>query len=212
MKLPRAQHELWEAIARHAREDGQIPPPHVLRQERGCAHSTLREHLQALERKGFIAINEQGRGRTPLLRLTNLGLVAAGMRGLPVVGAIPAGRLNEAMQDPIAFLNVPAKPGWFALRVSGDSMAEVILDGDLVVLQPEAQPRPNEICAVRVGNDQATLKYLRWREDEAQLVPHNPAYPTVSVPLADVSVDGVFRGLLRGELIHSLGGYSPEAT
>ncbi|HEX2864872.1 MAG TPA: S24 family peptidase, partial [Deinococcales bacterium] len=189
MKLPRVQQELWDSIIRHVRTEGQIPPPHILRDERGCAHSTLSEALQALEAKGLLTFQGRGRGRTPFLRLTSKGQLMAGLRGLPVVGAIPAGRLADAVQDPIAFLNVPTKPGWFALRVAGDSMAEVILDGDLVVLQPEAQPRPNEICAVRVGNDQATLKYLRWHEDRAELVPHNPAYPTVQVPLAEVQID-----------------------
>jgi hypothetical protein len=51
------------------------------------------------------------------------------------------------------------------------------------------------------------LKYLEWsgaRPARYRLRPHNPAYPTLEVDAAEVHVDGVFRGLLRGRIVQEL--------
>jgi repressor LexA len=203
-RLPRAQREVWEAIVAFARQHNRLPAPHQLAAERGVAHSTLRQHLLALEHKDLLKVEAAGRGRSPSLQFTPLGRRLAGLAGLPLLGAIPAGSLADAVQEAGAFLALPGRSGWFGLRVSGDSMADLIVDGDIVVLQPGVEPRQNEVCAVRVGVGQATLKCLRWREGLAQLVPHNPRYPVQEVPLEEVHVEGVFRGLLRGEVARVL--------
>ncbi|HWG86126.1 MAG TPA: S24 family peptidase [Deinococcales bacterium] len=203
-RLPRAQRAVWEELVAAARRDGRLPAPHQLAAARGIAHSTLRQHLLALAGKGLLEVRSAGRGRTPALALTMSGRRLAGLGGLPVLGAIPAGRLSDAVQEAAAYLSLPARPGWFGLRVSGDSMADLIVDGDIVVLQPEAEPRQNEVCAVRVGESAVTLKRLRWRDGIAQLLPHNPRYPVQEAPLEEVRVEGVFRGLLRGEVARVL--------
>lgn len=202
MELPRGQGTVWGILARRLREDGSLPPVHELAREAGVHGTTAREHLRALERRGLVSYASRGVGRPPRLSLTPAGRSLAGLAGLPVLGSIPAGRLADALQEPVGYLSVPGvvRPGWFGLRVSGDSMADLIVDGDVVVLQGGAEPRPGEICAVRVDDERATLKYLRASGPTARLVPHNPAYPTVEVALERVRVDGAFRGLVRGEL------------
>ena len=93
----------------------------------------------------------------------------------------------------------------FALRVSGNSMADLIQDGDIVLFRQGAPLRSGEICAVRVGNTEVTLKYVdRFEPQTVTLRPHNPQYPTVAVPAADVHIEGVYLGLVRGELIEAL--------
>jgi SOS-response transcriptional repressor LexA len=62
---------------------------------------------------------------------------------------------------------------------------------------------------VRVGDDDSTLKYLSWQGSKThpkryELRPHNPAYPTLEVAPTDLRVDGVYRGLLRGDILKEL--------
>ena len=137
---------------------------------------SLRQHLQALDAKGQLVFQSRGRGQSPHLELP---LRAT---GVPVVGSIPAGSLQEALQEPEGYLPLKGGESFFALRVSGDSMADLIQDGDVVLFKKGAPVRSGEICAVRVGSSEATLKYLDWLDKKTvALRPHNPLYPTLSV-------------------------------
>ena len=198
--LTEAQHAIWDAIVRLAGRDAAFPPPHQICTELGFKNATVRQHLEALERKGLIARHSLGVGRSPRLEFTALGRRLAGLGGFPVLGAITAGRMADGAQEPVGFLNLPGKPGWFGLRVRGDSMADLIVEGDIVILQAEAEPRPGEICAVRLDGE-VTLKYFERHGKRAHLKAHNPSYPPLELPLEGLRVDGVYRGLARGELV-----------
>jgi repressor LexA len=164
----------------------------------GITDTTVREHLQAIARKGYLEIRSRGHGRTPYVRLLTAGV--------PVVGHIAAGPLSEALEFPEGYLKLPSYPGRFGLRVQGDSMADEVKDGDVVLLKKRPH-RSGEICAVRIDGSEATLKYLDMDGNHPETVclrPHNPAYPTVEIEAKQVVVDGVFSGLLRGEVIDDL--------
>jgi len=159
---------------------------------------TIREHLAALARKGYLELTSRGRGRSPLIRLPRTGV--------PVVGHIAAGSLSEALEFPEGYLKLSSYPGRFGLRVRGDSMADLIRDGDMVLLQKRAH-KSGEVCAVRVDRSEATLKYLDLypnHPDRVLLRPHNADYSPQEVALNQVAVDGVFSALLRGDVIDEL--------
>ena len=91
------------------------------------------------------------------------------------------------------------------------SVVPVHEDGDVVLLQRVEPQRSGEVCAVRVGEDESTLKYLEWspprsgdRPARYRLRPHNPSYPTLTVPAAELHIDGVMRGLIRGDVVQDL--------
>ena len=163
----------------------------------GIYPNALREHLDAIARKGHLEIKSRGRGRNPTVRLLTAGV--------PVIGHIAAGPLSEALEYPQGYLRLPAYPGKFGLRVQGDSMADAIQEGDVVLLKKRPH-KSGEVCAVRVDRSDATLKYLDLyvNPEMVLLRPHNPAYPSVEVEAKRVVVDGVFSGLLRGEVIGDL--------
>lgn len=166
----------------------------------GVDYTTLRYHLKVLAKEGALQFASQGPGRPPLVRL----LVR---RGIPVVGTIVAGGLDEALEDPQGFLNIPGFNNHFAVFVRGDSMADYLQDSDLVILRREPPARSGLICAVRVDNDSATLKYLEWKGSQPKryvLRPHNPSYPTLKVAAERVFIDGVFDSALRGSVIRQL--------
>lgn len=83
-------------------------------------------------------------------------------------------------------------------------MADAIQDGDVVLLKKRPY-RSGEICALRVDRSDATLKYLDLYINHPETVLlrlHNPEYSAVEVER--VVVDGVFSGLLRGDVIGDL--------
>lgn len=163
----------------------------------GIYPSALREHLDAIARKGHIEIKSRGRGRNPTVRLLTAGV--------PVVGHIAAGPLSEALELPEGYLKLSSHPDRFGLRVTGNSMADIILDGDVVLLKKRLH-KSGDICAVRVDRSDATLKYLDLYVDPGTVLlrPHNPEYPSAEVEAQRVVVDGVFSGLLRGDVIAEL--------
>lgn len=159
---------------------------------------TLREYLDAIARKGHIEIKSRGRGRNPSVKLLRAGV--------PIVGQITAGPLSEALEQPEGYLKLSTYPGRFGLRVQGDSMADAVQHGDVVLLKKRPH-KSGEICAVRVDRSDATLKYLDMYVNHPETVllrPHNPEYPSAEIEAERVVVDGVFSGLLRGDVIAEL--------
>lgn len=198
--LSPAQRRVYERLRDHAARTGATPDLAEFARELGIHYVSLKQHLQALDDKGWITFESRGRGRSPRLELP------AEATGVPVLGSIPAGPLAEAIAHAEAWLPIPGLHGrGFALRVAGDSMADLIQDGDVVLLEKRPTRRSGEICAVRVGDDDVTLKYLdRLNGDRWALRPHNPAYETLEVAGREIEVEGVYRGLLRGGVVDAL--------
>ena len=194
------QRKVFERLAEHQARTGETPELSAFARSLGIHYVSLKQHLLALDRKGYLRFESRGRGRSPRLTLPEAVL------GVPLLGAIPAGPLADPAALAEGVLRLPGMAsGHFALRVAGDSMAEALHDGDVVLLERRSPARSGEICAVRVDDDDVTLKYLdRLGGGELALRPHNPAYPTLLVGGARVQVDGVYRGLLRGEAVEAL--------
>ena len=194
--LSPAQHRVYERLRDHVARTGAPPAPAELARELGVHYVSLKQHLSALNDKGYLTFESRGRGRSPKLSLP------ADVTGVPVLGAIPAGPLAEAVADAEGYLPLSGLNGRaFALRVRGDSMADLIQDGDVVLFEKRPPRRSGEICAVRVGDDDVTLKYLdRLDARRYALRPHNAAYPVAEAPADGIEIEGVYAGLLRGHV------------
>ena len=196
MRLPPGQRRVLEALSALVRE-GLTPTAHDLTRALGLRPQSLRQHLEALERKGLLRLYPGGHGRPTHLELTPEGRLLGGL-AIPLVGRIPAGPLEANREEVEGLLLLPGKPHLFALVVEGDSMAEYLLEGDVVVVERGAQPRPGEVAAL-LHEGRTTLKYVYPKGDRVVLKPHNPAYPTLELPAGEVEIQGVFRFLLRGQ-------------
>lgn len=194
------QLKVYDRLTDHFRRRGEMPELSLLARELGMHYVSLKQHLEALDRKGFITFASRGRGRSPQLTLP------AQATGVPVLGDIPAGPLSEAIAEAEAYLPLAGLTrARFALKVHGDSMADLIQHGDVVVFEKRQPYRSGEICAVRVSESEVTLKYLDKSDpDHYILRPHNDAYPPAQVHAAEVFVEGVYLGLLRGEVLGAL--------
>ena len=123
------------------------------------------------------------------------------MRQVPLVGRIACGMPILAEQNIEGMISVPE--GWradFVLTCRGDSMAPLILDGDLVAVRSQPEVENGEIAVVRI-DDEATLKKVNFDGTTMVLQPLNPAYPLITytgAALADVHIEGKAVGLCRG--------------
>lgn len=100
---------------------------------------------------------------------------------VPIVGAIRCGEPIYAEESLDGWLLLPeplAQPNDFLLRVTGDSMAPRILEGDLVLIRPGTNIVNGEIYAVLVENAmcEATLKRVYKNDGETVLAADNRQY------------------------------------
>jgi repressor LexA len=129
---------------------------------------TAREHLERLALDGRLEKQPGARG----YRLPG----GASAVPVPVVGRVVAGGLSFAAEDIEGYEAVEGGHGLFGLRVRGQSMRDAgILDGDLVLVRPQATARTGEIVVALVG-DEATVKVLHRAGKRVELRPRNPAF------------------------------------
>jgi repressor LexA len=149
-------------------------------------------HLKALEKKGIIT-REPNMSRA--IQLTEVGKD----EGFPLVGAIAAGSLTEAIEQ-AERLNLddffPAKKNCFALKVRGDSMIEAaIADGDIVICRKTKTAHKGDIVVAMTDEGEATLKYWFPEANRVRLQPANASMKPIYV--RDVQVLGVVTGVIR---------------
>ncbi|HEY5743162.1 MAG TPA: S24 family peptidase [Terrimicrobiaceae bacterium] len=171
-----------------------------------AAESSLTATLRIMERNGFLVIQGGGeKGRSRVVRLTTKARFALGAGGIPLLGAIPAGPLEEAIAQADEVIEtadlLPYREGDFFLRVRGDSMVgDGILDGDWVLLRPQLDVQHGEIAALLVGEvPETTLKRVFFVPERSEIIlrASNSRYPDLIVNAQDVKVAGIFRGLVR---------------
>lgn len=101
---------------------------------------------------------------------------------IPVVGSIPAGVPIEAIEDIVGRVVIPEEwerhgDEYFALRVHGDSMFPICLDGDTVIIKRQSCADSGDICACYVNGYDATLKRVKISAHSITLQPENTNYP-----------------------------------
>lgn len=105
---------------------------------------------------------------------------------VPVLGSIPAGVPIEAIEDIVDHIDIPLKwvksdDVYFALKVRGDSMYPLFLDGDTVIIRRQTTAETGDICACYVNGFDATLKRVKISEAGAiTLQPENTNYPPMT--------------------------------
>ncbi|GIU75573.1 MAG: LexA repressor [Bryobacteraceae bacterium] len=203
MRLTARQQQIYDFILAYRRENGCSPSiPEIQRQFGIHSPNGVAGHLRALAAKGVIRLSQRGSRRidVPQEREAAPARVCA----LPVYGAVPAGPpqpvsgagpAGEAWLDE-ALLGFRPKPGSFVLKVRGDSMKDAgILDGDLVLVEPNPEPRAGQIVVALIDGE-STLKRLVKVRGAWYLKAENPAYPELH-PRADLVIQGVVRTVIR---------------
>lgn len=196
--LTKRQGDVLRALAALTEELGRTPSGPELAEMLGLSHhSSVYEHLQNLEKKGYIDIVQPGGKRAQTIRFLGPARSLL-MTGWAVLGAIPAGPLTEVISEDADFIErvedlVPdIRKGDFFLEVEGDSMINIGLEpGMLVLCRPDAPIRPGSVCAVWVEGEGGTLKRVFPEGSKVRLQPENDRYEPRVFDAHLVRVQGV---------------------
>lgn len=104
------------------------------------------------------------------------------MGKIPLLGRIACGEPILAEENIEDYIDLPRHiRADFALTCHGDSMINAgIRDGDIVYIRKQERVENGQIAAVRVGDDEATLKRFSYDGECIRLTPENLSYSTKS--------------------------------
>ena len=103
---------------------------------------------------------------------------------VPLLGSVKAGYNYLAQENWIGTIDVETSlvgdgKDYFALKVKGDSMAPVFIEGDIVIIKKQNDCENNEFAVVIINGDEGTLKKIKKTDSGIILQPLNPAYGPV---------------------------------
>ncbi len=204
------QDQILQLIQRFLARTGYPPTRSEIAAELGFRSANAAEqHLRAIARKGFIALQP---GASRGIRLCDRTAVASDdvdsteADGLPVVGRVAAGSplLAEAHIDH----HYRVSDGLFSpdadylLRVRGMSMRDAgILDGDLLAVHSTTDVRDGQIVVARI-QDEVTVKRFSRTGHRVQLLPENPEFKPIELDLRheELVIEGIGVGVIRSGL------------
>lgn len=141
--------------------------------------ATVQQHLQAIEKKGYIKKNPK------LSRGIELTLEDKFFVPRPILGEVAAGNPLTIYPDAIDTVALPTiahmPKDSFLLRVKGDSLKDAyIFNGDIVIVNPNLDPRSGQIVAA-ILDDAAVVKKFYKKENSIELHSENPQYEPIII-------------------------------
>lgn len=204
--LPKKKQRILEFLANYIQERGYAPTlTEIARKFRLSSPATVHEHLQYLERHGFLRRED---GEIELLSHERVAEAVAQDEPyregesiqLPVIGLITAGAPIEAIEDRMQLLTVPKelvnRKDCYVLKVKGDSMIESCIDdGDYVVVQKQEYANDGDIVVALLSDGSATLKQYYKEKHYIRLQPRNIKYAPIRTK--QVVIQGKVAGIIR---------------
>ena len=137
--------------------------------------NSVSQNLRALKRKGYISKDSGG---------YRLSIPIVESEGIPIVGEITAGTLQEAVEAELGSITLemlfPNLDRIYALRVHGNSMRGTgINSGDYVLLMDD--DIPNGGIGAVLYNGETSLKKIFWDVRGLRLEPTNSEYEAIII-------------------------------
>ncbi len=201
------QREILDYILRFIERHGYEPSYAQIARHFGISSkATIAKHIAALEKRGLI--ERRHTNGSFGLNVQVAELYGEQICEVPLLGRVAAGQPLDTVVDAADSISVPrfllgrVRPEHiYALRVTGDSMIdEHICDGDIALIENRTEARNGEIVVALIEGSRATLKRLYRFGREVELRPANSQLAPIRLPAHQVSVQGIFRGLLRPAL------------
>ena len=203
-ELTERQRVVLDHIREHIRRHG-VPPSHsdITRSLKLASGSSAAYHLNALEKKGWIAINpgmDRGiqllREGTPVFDTEQMAEVAAGTPSL-------ADERQAIMRVPDELAREIHPQADFYLRIRGDSMSCVgYQTGDIIAVRRTPDASDGDIVVARIGPDITVKCFHRTGPDRIELQPRtsNPEHKAVVIDAqtVDWEIVGVVVGAMTG--------------
>lgn len=196
--LTKRQKQILDFINAQIEKHGVAPTlEEMARHFRLASASTVHEHLEALEKKGFL---KKKHGQARAISTKHEG----GLVRVPLLGSIAAGqpiqelRHNEYIAVPQSL--VPSGANVYALKVLGDSMIEEnIHDGDTILVRHQETAENGQKVVALLDNFGATLKKFYREHGQIRLQPANKNIEPIIVRNGkDIAIQGIVLDVIRG--------------
>ena len=192
------QRRILEVIREFTTEVGYPPSVREIGERVGLSSSsTIHSHLKTLERRGLIS-------RDPTKPRALRSEPSAMPRkpetvSMPILGKVAAGVPITAQEDVQGEFVLPASftrtSDGFMLKVQGDSMIDAaILDGDLIMVRPQATASNGEIVVAMLEGE-ATVKRFYKEAGRVRLQPENAGMEPIYAN--DVTIVGRVEAVIR---------------
>lgn len=190
--LTEKQKQVLDFVANFAQENGFAPSLREVADFIATDNlSTAQYYIEQLTEKGYLKKDSyKNRGISPVFQKQTvqlLGLIAAGM---PI----------EPLENPTSVtlpkdLSLDQRYPHYALRVKGDSMIDMgILSEDVVLIRHQMTANDGDVV-VAITESGATLKVLKKDRDKIRLVAKNKNFPDIYPK--QLEIRGKFVGLIR---------------
>lgn len=162
------------------------------------------DYLDLYEKAGYIDLIDAEKAQNIKNDILGNEVVA-----IPLLGTVKAGYDYLAQENWIGTVDLDkntAESGeFFALKVKGDSMSPIFLEGDIVIIKKQNDCENNEVAVVIINGEEGTLKRVKKTEQGIILQPFNPIYGPVMFTNEEIKdkpvvIAGVFHELRRNEI------------
>ncbi len=127
------------------------------------------------------------------------------MAQIPIIGKVAAGISCFAENNIVGYENVPdtdicTTDQYAFLRVTGDSMYPMFMEGDLVLIRVQSSVDSGSYAVVTIDNEDGVVKRVVYGQDFIELQSINPLYPPRRFENGDVlriRVFGVVKEIKR---------------
>lgn len=207
--LTKRQQQIFDFILSNIDEFGYPPTiPEIQQKFSFKSPNAVQDHLEALERKGYIARRpHKSRGLEILngkISKDNTINTNNSITEIPIVGNVSAGMpilAQENIEGSIFVDKIISRNnrGMFALRIKGTSMVNAgILDGDFVLVHQQPTAEQGEIVVVLI-EDEVTVKRFYKEKNRIRLQPENDALDPIIVKPREknVRIIGKIKGVMR---------------
>lgn len=159
--------------------------------------ATVQQHLQAIEKKGYIKRNPK------ISRGIELLIEDKFFTPKPVLGEVAAGNPLTIYPDAIDTVDLPTIAQMprdsFLLKVKGNSLKDAyIFTGDIIIVNPNIEPTNGKFVTA-ILDDAAVVKRYYHRGDKIELQSENPEYEPIIIDenYVNFRIVGVVVGVYR---------------
>ena len=201
-KLTPKQNRVLEALKKILAKKGYPPTVRELCEATNLSSTaTVQVHLDHLENKGYIKRDKEKNRTIELLVPNEYNVKNDSIVSLPLLGKVTAGNPIEAIEHPNEYFDVPSflinpKKETFSLNVSGDSMINIgIHDNDIVLVERTPVAPNGDVVVAMNEENEVTVKTFYKEQDHIRLQPENDALEPII--LNNCTILGKVVGLYR---------------
>ena len=144
-------------------------------------------------------------GKKPMPKVPATATTA--LVSFPVIGRVSAGYDGQALEEytgaqeaiPAEDLRGRSPEDFMVLRVNGNSMYPLLLDGDRILVERTTSVDSGSLAVILYAGEEATVKRVRYvyGEDWLELIPQNPEYQTKRIEGPDLEECRVLGKVLK---------------